>query len=255
MRGGAIFTLDCGSLQPCCNRVTAFHMANAGRRLIAIGRDADIQVGQDVWGPQAGQPVAAPGRSSVEIKRDLPDHFERLLAVADQVDEVALTARELLDHIFGSGPNTCIRAVDFCGQKQDECSVSEVHGGSGVGSVSEAFRTADASTLCWKGIAGGLGLPAFSGRHTLSTLAWRCGAVDYLLFGSSLIFSRGRRRRCLILIVLGFLRIGHAISSLRVMSAASSAMKPAPYTSSEYASSNGLDFSSIAALSFSKVSM
>lgn len=32
--------------------------------------------------------------SSVEIQRDLPDHFEWLLAVDDEVDEIALTARE-----------------------------------------------------------------------------------------------------------------------------------------------------------------
>lgn len=62
-----------------------------------------------------------------EVERNLPDHFEWLLAVDDQVNEVALTARELLDHVFGSGPNACIRAVDFCDQKQDECSLGEVH--------------------------------------------------------------------------------------------------------------------------------
>lgn len=70
--------------------------------------------------------------SGVEIQRNLPNHFEWLLAIDDEVDEVALAAGQLFDHVFGSGPDACICAVDFCGQKQDEGCVGEVHGGSGL---------------------------------------------------------------------------------------------------------------------------
>jgi hypothetical protein len=51
--------------------------------------------------------------SSVEIQRNLPDHFEWLLAVDDQLDQVALTARKFFNHILGCGPDARICAVDL----------------------------------------------------------------------------------------------------------------------------------------------
>ena len=67
-----------------------------------------------------------------EVERNLPDHFEWPLAFDDEVDEVALAAGQLFDHILCCGTDARIRAVDLCGQKQDEGCVGEVHGGSGL---------------------------------------------------------------------------------------------------------------------------
>ncbi len=83
-----------------------------------------------------------------EVERNLSDHFEWPLAFDDEVDKVALAAGQLFDHVLCCGPDARIRAVDLCGQKQDEGGVGEVHGRLGIlNSVSEAFLTTDASTL------------------------------------------------------------------------------------------------------------
>ncbi|OSN82455.1 hypothetical protein BV352_03120 [Pseudomonas syringae pv. actinidiae] len=53
--------------------------------------------------------------SSVEIQRDLPDHFEWMFAFDDQVDQIALASGEMFDHILCCGPHACICAMNFRG--------------------------------------------------------------------------------------------------------------------------------------------
>ena len=48
----------------------------------------------------------------------MPDHFERLLAVDDEVDEIALTAGQLFDYILCCGPDVGIRAWIFAAKNK-----------------------------------------------------------------------------------------------------------------------------------------
>lgn len=54
--------------------------------------------------------------------------LEGTSAIDYLVDQIALTARQLLDHALRRGPDGFVGPVDTCREQQHERGVSEVHG-------------------------------------------------------------------------------------------------------------------------------
>lgn len=64
----------------------------------------------------------------IQVLRQKIHQLERTPAVDHLVDQIALTARQLLDHALRRGPDGFVGPMDTCREQQHERSVSEVHG-------------------------------------------------------------------------------------------------------------------------------
>lgn len=64
----------------------------------------------------------------IQILRQKIHQLERTPAVDYLVDQIAFTARQLLDHALRRGPDGFVSSMDTCREQQHERGVSEVHG-------------------------------------------------------------------------------------------------------------------------------
>ena len=64
----------------------------------------------------------------IQVLRQKIHQLERTSAIDYLVDQITLTARQLLDHALRRGPDGFVGPMDTCREQQHERGVSEVHG-------------------------------------------------------------------------------------------------------------------------------
>ena len=64
----------------------------------------------------------------IQILRQKIHQLERTSAIDYLVDQITLTARQLLDHALRRGPDGFVGPMDTCREQQHERGVSKVHG-------------------------------------------------------------------------------------------------------------------------------
>lgn len=64
----------------------------------------------------------------IQVPRQKIHQLERTSAIDYLVDQITLTARQLLDHALRRGPDGFVGPMDTCREQQHERGVSEVHG-------------------------------------------------------------------------------------------------------------------------------
>lgn len=82
-------------------------------------------------GPHAKNKRGAHTRSMplcIQVLRQKIHQLERTPAVDHLVDQIAFTARQLLDHALRRSPDGFVGPMDTCREQQHERGVSEVHG-------------------------------------------------------------------------------------------------------------------------------
>lgn len=64
----------------------------------------------------------------IQVLRQKIHQLERTSAIDYLVDQITLTARQLLDHALRRGPDGFVGPMDTCREQQYERGISEVHG-------------------------------------------------------------------------------------------------------------------------------
>lgn len=107
-----------------CKRCTG---SNASWALFTVSRKQTTSP----WAPHAndnGWPHANGELSLIQVLRQKIHQLERTSAIDYLVDQITLTARQLLDHALRRGPDGFVGPMDTCREQQHERGVSEVHG-------------------------------------------------------------------------------------------------------------------------------